>query len=127
LSTTALIVILVVVAASVLIAGPIVVLLRQRATQVTHPTGKKYWVQVSPTGFVWVSWFNVDTSWIGADLRWVRRLLQRKKTWTITIKEEKPWRSQPTLWSEECPTGKVAIRRFWEVRDSVRDGLLPSS
>jgi hypothetical protein len=120
-------VVLLVIAAFVINVCPIVILLRQQAIQVIHPTGKKYRVQASPTGFVWVSWLNIDGSWIGADLRWVRRLLERRKGWTVSVREAPSWRSQPVLWSEECATWKAALRRFSEVTDSVRDGLLPSS
>ncbi len=97
----------------------------QHATKAKAPsTGVRYQVGVGPTGMPWIGTLNLDMSWIGAPIHWIRYLRRRPRTWSVSVARITKGTLGQDLLREEFDSYRRAHRRCREIKQQIESGDL---
>jgi hypothetical protein len=115
--------ILLLVLAALWNVGGVAAMLFQHATKAEAPSSKEsYQVDVGPTGMPWIGTLNLDMSWLGAPIHWIRYLRQRPRTWSVSVARINKGSLGQDLLREDFDSYREAHRRFREVKRQIERG-----
>lgn len=105
--------------------GGIAAMLCQHSTKVVAPSSSaSYQVDVGPTGMPWIGTLNLDMSWLGAPIHWIRYLRRRPRTWSVSVARISKGSLGGDLLREDFGSYREAHRRFGAIKHQIKAGDL---
>jgi hypothetical protein len=114
----------VLIVAAIWSAGGFAGMLFQHTTKAVAPSKASFQVEVGPTGMPWIGTLNLDMSWLGAPVHWIRYFRRYPRTWSVSVAKIKKRSLEPSMITEEYETYRAARVRFREMKRQVESGEL---